>query len=147
MNSRIYIKYWLELKPYFKQTATDSYYLGVCNKVKQAIITNRNLFLLQQHLSKEDINMLSCFLTSYLEDVISETNIWRSFVRMHLRMYKKYLPFYALNDYEEEEINVEDVAFLIWYFINTIQEDAIMIPFNEFIIDIAEKSIDIFDNV
>ena len=98
MNSRIYIKDWLELKPYDKQTATDSFYLGVCNKVKKAIIANRNLFLLQLHLSKEDINMLACFLTSYLEDVISETNIWRSFVRLHWRLYKKHLPFYLTDN-------------------------------------------------
>jgi len=37
MENRIYIKDWLELKPYEKQTLTDSYYLKICNDVKKAI--------------------------------------------------------------------------------------------------------------
>ena len=147
MNSKVYIKDWLALKPYDKQTATDIYYLGICNKVKKALISNRYSLLMQQVLSKNDTNMLACFLTSYLEDLISGTNIWRSFVKMHLKMYQKQLPFYELNHYVEEEINVEDIYLLMWYFLNSIQRDRIISPFNEYIIEVADVIIDIFDNV
>ena len=147
MDNKVYIKDWLELKPYDKQIATDSFYLKVCNDVKKAIITNKYSFIIQQHLSKKNINILSCFLTSYLEDVISGTNIWNSFVKMHLRMYQKHLPFYPLSYYYEEDINVEDVSFLIWYFINTVQKERAISPFNDYIIELSEKIIDIFDNV
>lgn len=34
MEKRIYIKDWLRLKPYIKQTKTDIYYLKICNEVK-----------------------------------------------------------------------------------------------------------------
>lgn len=122
MNKRIYIKDWLLLKPYNSQTTTDSYYLKLSNDVKQAITTNKQSFVLQRYLSKENINHLACFLTSYFEDIISETNIWNSFIRVHKRLYKKQLPFYDVDEYYEEEINAQDVSFLIWYFLNTIQE-------------------------
>lgn len=145
MEKRIYIKDWLELKPYEKQTQTDSYYLKICNDVKKVITTNKQSFVLQMYLNNEDIKILSCFLTSYLEDIISETNIWNSFVKIHQRLYKKQVPFYNLDEYYEEEINLQDISFLIWYFLNTVQEEKFISPFNDFIIEIAEKVIEVFD--
>ncbi|NLN24186.1 MAG: DUF3843 family protein [Bacteroidetes bacterium] len=88
---------------------------------------------------------MSCFLTSYFEDLISETNIWNSFVRTHQRLYRKQLPFYNLYQYYEEEINPQDISFLIWYFLNTVQEENFITPFNDFIVETAEKIIDVFD--
>ena len=145
MDKRIYIKDWLELKPYEKQTVTDNYYLKICNDVKKAITTNKQSFILQSFLDNEDINLLSCFLSSYFEDLISETNIWNSFVRIHKRLYNKQLPFYNLDEYYEEEINTQDISFLIWYFLNTVQEEKFISPFNDFIIETAENIIDVFD--
>jgi len=145
MEKRIYIKDWLELKPYEKQTVTDSYYLKICNDVKKVITRNKQSFVLQMYLNKKDIDILSCFLTSYFEDVISETNIWNSFVKTHKRLYKKQLPFYILDKYYEEEINPQDISFLIWYFLNTMQEEKFIAPFNDFIVETAEKVMEVFD--
>ena len=145
MDKRIYIKDWLELKPYEKQTLTDSYYLKICNDVKRAITSNKQSFILQAYLDKKDIDILACFLTSYFEDIISETNIWNSFITIHQRLYKKQLPFYILDEYYEEEINLQDLSFLIWYFINTVQEEKFIAPFNDFIIETADKVMSVFD--
>lgn len=146
MDKRIYIKDWLEFKPYEKQTATDYYYIKTCNDVKHAITANKYSFILQMYLDKKDIDHLACFLTSYLEDIISETNIWNSFIKMHKRLYIKQLPFYILDEYYEEEINPQDISFLIWYFLNTVQEEKFIAPFNDFIVETAEKVMDVFDN-
>ena len=89
MEKRIYIKEWLELKPYDKQTVTDNYYLKICNDIKRALITNKQSFILQRYIDKKEIDLLSCFLASYLEDIISETNIWNSFVNIHYKLYNK----------------------------------------------------------
>ncbi len=145
MDKKIYINDWLKLKPYDKQTATDSYYLKLCNGVKKVITTDRHSFALKEYLEKEDYNLLSCFLTSYFEDLISETNIWNSFVKVHHNLYKKSLPFYDLDAYFEEEINPQDICFLIWYFLNTVQENKFISPFNDFIFEIAEEIFEIFD--
>ncbi len=146
MDKKIYIKDWLELKPYKKHAATDSYYLKICNDVKKTIVTtNRQSLVLQMFLDDEDIDLLSCFLTSYFEDLISGTNIWNSFVKVHHKLYRKQLPFYDLDEYYEEEINPQDISLLIWYFLNTVQEEKFISPFNGFIVETAEKIMDVFD--
>ncbi len=145
VKDRIYIQQWLELKPYDKQTRTDGYYLKICNEVKKAIVSNRYSFVLQQYIDKEEINFLSCFLTSYFEDLISGTNIWNSFVNYHSELYSKPLPFYDVVDYCPEEINIQDVSFLIWYFMNTVQKDKFIAPFNDFIIETAVNVMAVFE--
>lgn len=144
MDKRIYIKDWLDIKPYEKQTITDSYYLRICNDVKRALWINKQSLVLQKYLGKKNIDHLSCFLTSYLEDLKSGTNIWNTFVKMHKRLYKKQLPFYVLDEYTEEEINQQDVSFLIWYFLNTVQEEKFIAPFNDFIMGLSEKVMGVF---
>ncbi len=145
MNKRIYIKDWLLFKPYDRQTLTDSFYLKLSNDVKQVITTNNQLLKFQIDLENEDINHLACFLTSYFEDIISETNIWNSFVRIHKRLYKKQLPFFLLDEYCENEINTQDISFLIWYFLNTFQEEKFGSPINGFLNEIAEIVMEIFE--
>ncbi|OQA62921.1 MAG: hypothetical protein BWY38_03234 [Ignavibacteria bacterium ADurb.Bin266] len=143
MKNQIYINDWLILKPYDKQVPTDFYYLKISNEVKD-VISKKELGL-NKFLESKDIVTLSCFLTSYFEDIISETHIWNSFVNIHKRLYGKTLPFYHVDDYYEDEINPQDICFLIWYFLNTFQKDKFVIPFNSFILYAAEKVYDIFD--
>lgn len=145
LKERIYIKQWLAFKPYNNQTVTDSYYLTICNEVKQAIVTNKQSFVLQIYLEKDDIDLLACFLTSYFEDLISGTNIWNSFINIHKRLYRKQLPFYDLTEYYEKEINHQDICFLIWYFLNTLQTNKFIAPFNEFVSEISKKVMQVFE--
>jgi len=145
MDNRIYIKEWLELKPYEKQTVTDSYYLKLSNSVKNAIKTSKHWFVLQMYLDEKNISMLACFLTSYFEDIISETRLWSTFINTHQQLYKKQLPFYKLEEYYNYEINTQDISLLIWYFLNTVQEEKFIAPFNDFIVETSEKVMGIFD--
>ncbi len=145
MKKKIYIQQWLDFKPYQSQTATDGYYLKLSNDVKKAITTNTQSLVLQTYLQPQEIDMLACFLTSYFEDLISETRLWNSFVKKHKELYNKQLPFYFLDEYYEDEINLQDISFLIWYFMNTIQEEKFIAPFNDFIIETAEKIMAVFD--
>jgi hypothetical protein len=85
-------------------------------------------------------------LTSYFEDLISETNVWNTFVRIHTRLYKKPLPFFAIGEYYEEEINQQDISFLIWYFMNTIEQEKFISPHNSFFEEIASYVMEVFDD-
>jgi len=60
-------------------------------------------------------------------------------------MYGKLLPFYNTEAYKEGEINQPDVCFLIWYFLNTIQDENYLEPINNFITDAAQKVMEIFE--
>jgi len=124
---------------------TDLYYLKLCNEVKQAILENKNAFLLFTIINEDDVILLSCFLASYFEDLVSETNVWNSFVRLHKQQYGKQLPFFDLSDYVEEEINIQDVCFLIWYFIADLDNEKIVSPTSEFICELAEDIFNVFD--
>lgn len=145
MKSKIYIKDWLLFKPYHDQSKTDFYYLQLSNKVRNIFENQIIGYHLLKYLEIAELKELSCFLTSYFEDVISGTNIWNSFVRVHKRLYNKSLPFFNLEDYTGDEINVQDVSFLIWYYINAVQEDKFISPYAEFIPKIAEDVMDVFD--
>lgn len=145
MDQKIYIKDWLKLKPYKKQTSTDLFYLRICNDVKKAIISHKEFYWLSDYLYKEEIDLLSCFLTSYLEDLISDTGIWNAFISAHQRFYQKQLPFYDLDEYYDGEINQQDISFLIWYFLNTIQDEKFIPPFKDSIINLSGTIMDIFD--
>jgi len=144
MKERIYIKEWLELKPYEKQTITDGYYLRLCNEIKKKLISN-HYDILSEYFDTEYINILSCFITSYFEDIISETNIWKSFVKIHQELYGKKLPFYETEDYYENEINEQDILFLSWYFFNTAQTDKFINPVNYFFFEMADDIMEILD--
>ena len=138
MKGNIYIKQWLELKPYKTQVPADSYYLKLSNNIKKSL-SSKDTLVLNKHLSEEDIDLLSCFLASWFEDIISGTNIWNSFVSMHFEKYGKKLPFYNTKEYFGGEINLQDVIFLVWYFMNTIQNEKFISPYNEFLTNIALK--------
>jgi len=144
MKEKIYIKEWLELKPYEKPTITDGYYLRLCNEIKKKLI-NDYYDILSEYFDTEYINILSCFITSYFEDIISETNIWKSFVKLHQEFYGKKLPFYDTKDYYEDEINEQDVRFLCWYFFNTAQTEEFINPGNYFFFAMADDIIEILD--
>jgi len=128
LKEKIYIKQWLDLKPYNSQVPADSYYLKLCNDVKKSFITSDQSFVFKGYLQEDEIDALACFLTSYFEDIISGTNIWNSFIRVYKRLYGRYLPFYETGEYYEQEINLADISFLIWYFMNTIQLERFIAP-------------------
>jgi hypothetical protein len=144
MKKRIYLKQWLLFKPYNKTVPTDIYYLKLSNQIKTAL-TDKDLYILQLDLSESQIDLMSCFLASYFEDIISETNIWNSFINKHFELYNKKLPFYDTTDYCQTEINEQDVSFLIWYFLNTVNVDDFLSPYNNFIAKIAVNIMQLFE--
>ncbi|MGB3342451.1 MAG: DUF3843 family protein [Aequorivita sp.] len=142
---RIYIKTWAQLKPYNSTSITDTYYLGIANRIYRVLQTEYD-FVLNMYLEKKELEMLSCFLASYFEDIISQTNVWGSFVKKHRELYGKNLPFYELDDYYEEEINLQDIVFLIWYFMNTVQHEMFISPHNTFMFQIADRVMEILED-
>ena len=141
-TNKILGKDWLKYHPYSNITPNDSYYIALCNNVLKIIQESE----IRDHLenTKEE-KELACMLVSYFEDIISETHLFSSFTRQHKKMYGKELPFYKINeDYYEDEINLQDIYFLIWYYISLQSEEIIIDPyfentqaFNEAVTDIC----------
>lgn len=145
MKKRIYIKHWLKLKPRNYNGKTDLHYLKIANNIYSSLNYDQTI-ILQELMEPDDIIDLCCFITCYYEDVISQTNIWRAFKILYAATYNKPLPFYTVGaNYIDEEINLEDVALLLWYYINTIQDEKFLNPYNKFIFNIAKQIMDILD--
>ncbi len=142
---KVYIDDWMEFKPYDKHSSTDLYYMKIANEVQLAIQSSEYIDQLYDYFDEEDIVNLSCFLTSYFEDIISETNVWNSFVSLHNKKYNKLLPFYDTSDYIENEINVQDIRLLFWYFFNATLEDGFVSPYINLFESVALNVFDVFD--
>ncbi|MBU0473075.1 MAG: DUF3843 family protein [Bacteroidetes bacterium] len=145
MKNEIDIKKWLKLKPYSTQTKTDYYYLRLCNTIKH-MLRKPQYKVLKIYLGQKEINLFICFLVSYYEDIISGTNIWNTFVKTHYKLYKKRIPFFDTDD-TNNNVNKQDVRFLVWYFLNTVQEEKFINPYNDFLLNIANTVGDLFEKM
>ena len=123
LNNKVYMNDWMSFNPYIKPCKNDFHYLRICQEVNRYLNNSQNTILVY-YLSVDNKKKLSCFLTAYFVDIISESNIWNTFITKHKQLYNRYLPFYHTNkDYIPNEINPQDIQFLIWYFISQTLKD------------------------
>lgn len=144
-KDRIYISDWQEMKPYQSHSSIDLYYLSICNEIsKELDYVKKKDLVIPTNKFKDFV----CFIVSYFEDVISETNLFATFRKKHSELYGKKLPFYEVDeeDYFENEINYEDIKFLIWYFANACQDDDVLNTESVFIDLMAGDIFEIFEN-
>lgn len=146
MSKKIFMDKWLLFKPYNNPTNTDLYYLKICNKVKAAILSENRTTILDEYLDELEVELLSCYLTSYLEDKISGSSIYNTFIKINKKLYNKTLPFYDLDDYYEDEINVQDVKFLIWFYMDLDNSREFILPMNPLISETAKNVISVLDD-
>lgn len=117
---KIYMKSWLDLHGRAKAVDTDPWYLDFANRLLSLIADS--------YLHKEGQAEIQCwvalFVTLYLEDGVADGGNWRQFIRWHKKSYGRYLPFYSLSEeYLADEINVEDIALLLWSLASPAGED------------------------
>lgn len=145
-KDKIYINDWLLYKPYKTEDSVDLYYLKVANEIYERI-TKKKIRLLNLYVNNVQKKMLTCFLLCYFEDIISETNIWFSFKNKYKELYNKTLPFFKIDkkEYIDDEFNKEDIAFLVWYFINLTEDDFFIAPYHDDFVKIANICADIFE--
>lgn len=109
-NNSIYMQDWLKINHRTKVSLTDSWYLQLANRLLE-LITNSLLYK-QQAPSEKIKAALSCAI--YLQDTIGQNGGWKAFSERYYQLYHAYLPFYTLPRYIPDEINQEDVSFILW---------------------------------
>lgn len=107
---------------------TDAYYVKLANKLLGYI----RFSSLGKNLDEYEQARLAQTIALYFEDVISDLGLWKAFVDKHKELYGKYLPFLEINeeDYYLDEINREDVQFLIWMCRMRFREETFFNPEN-----------------
>lgn len=103
----------MKRKPYSKPSDCDSFYVDVQRDLFGMLgtITVRNCVLTTEQKAE-----LSYRLVSYFEDVVNEIGIWNALRKWHLKLYGKKNPLIAIDEeeYNDHEINPEDIQFIIY---------------------------------
>lgn len=125
----IYMADWEKYRPFQISSPTDIYYLKLSNQIFKKLLSET---LACGNLSLETKKVLSIVVACYLEDVVSNFGIFNSFREKHKELYQKNLPFFEEEDYLEDEVNLSDIRFLVWYVISirewTEKEEEKLIP-------------------
>lgn len=106
----ILMKQWLGANERTRILPGDQWYLNFAVKllpaVKQSVLFKGNDY------EQKDAAISLCM---YFQDAIAQSGGWKTFSGLYHSLYGTYLPFYRLSDdYVPDEINREDVAFVLW---------------------------------
>lgn len=91
---------------------TDRYYLDRANDLIN-IVNERDLL---PRWPSQVVGRAILGLIGYLQDIVADCGVWRTFTDICRKFYGRPLPFFAAGeDYIDYELNREDVRFLTWY--------------------------------
>ncbi len=126
-------------------TETDPYYWEFANRL--ASIGEESA--MGKKVPASLIKRVALTLTGYIQDVISDSGIWRSFVEANRKLYGWSVPFHELpENYVDYELNREDVRFLCWYAIAMSYEDMRdLYPHDKELLEMADTLFDHLESV
>ena len=129
---------WVKMKPYNNVDEVDIYYTNIANRIYDEL---HDAHLDVLFASEQNLRIAVMSIAGWFEDVISQNHIWQTFTAKCREEYGKYLPFFDLDDtYYPDEINKEDVIFLLWHNLQTIlRTEKIVYPFSPVIKVTAES--------
>jgi hypothetical protein len=139
---------WLAMKPYNQAIPNyDTFYVQQCQKVL-TLLSGYNKWFQWNGVSNEQLKELSCQLVSYLEDYANEIGIWTAFVETNEGLYGYPVPLYNLLGYDKDDINHQDIAFLIWHYVTKYSEHEYLTdPENSNIMLVAQAIFSHFEEV
>lgn len=123
---------------------SDAYYVKLANRIYRQLKSGRDIPL---SVYKNSLREIAIRTVKYFEDVISGIGIWASFRNAHNSLYGKKLPFYDVDEdtYIDDEINIEDIKYLIWSTVVETNENLILNPHSPGVEGVAELIYNIFD--
>lgn len=124
---------------------TDPYYYDLANRIFKECYEGGLANEMPERLKQT----LAMTLTGYIQDIISDAGIWRSFIDANRLLYNRTLPFFDISeDYIDYELNPEDINFLVWYVIALNWDGKQLInPLDNEIRDYAMRCYTILDEV
>lgn len=122
---RITMKHWLGANERYRVLPSDKWYVDFAAKIAP-IVTESPLFIHEDERTQGDAIVSLCM---YFQDAIAQSGGWKTFSDAYYGLYGKYLPFYELtDDYMPDEINMEDVSFVLW----TVKSHYTIVPNGEY---------------
>ncbi len=136
MAKKINIRQWIIRHPFNIACPTDFKYLKIANDLLRIVCLSD----WGREMDEYDRTSLALDLSLYFEDVVSDFGLWKSFITKHKELYNKYLPFYDINEdhYYTDEVNVEDICFLIWSHRMGTQRNIFINPENTALVELGK---------
>ena len=100
---------------------SDPYFATLANKIFRTLLAEK---LIKNDFDDLFLRKIALKSASYLEDAVSKWGLFDGFRKLNTEICGKQIPFYTItDDYYTDEINIEDVQFLVW---STLQEKIII---------------------
>lgn len=145
-RERITMSDFLVWQPGFpNKVDSDAFYLDLANNLLKEAKTS----VFGEVLPFAVIKRLCLCLTGYIQDIISDAGIWRSFVDTNRKLYGFSVPFHKHGEeYVDYELNSEDVRFLTWYSIAMGYESLRDIyPHDSNLLELADKLFTLLESI
>ncbi len=86
-------------------------------------------------------------LVSYYQDILADAGMWRAFVMMCRKLYRRPVPLYEEpDDYIDYELNLIDVQFVIWYSLESqLGFNGLVSPYDSDLMRLARQVYKLFD--
>ncbi len=127
---------------YPEQNEYAELYYGIAEKLLKTL-QNFN----EGHISDSLLEKIALTLTDYLQDIVADGGVWRSFVEMNRSLYGWSVPFHPIpEEYIDYELNREDVRFLVWYVISMLDIDRRdLYPHKSYVLKMADECYNILE--
>lgn len=138
-HRKIYRNAWMEARVFARPSDNDQWYVDFANRLLPLVEKSAYIKLLPAGGEVK----VALYLTWYLEDCVNNTGGWNRFILFYSEIYGRCLPFYSLTDsYLTDEVNPEDVKFLLWSLASVIDDVwpvEPMDPFAPAILELADQ--------
>lgn len=133
-------------QPYYPETSEfDEFYFKVANLIEDGIAKTgfgkEMTPLMRSHLA--------LMYVGYLQDVVNDAGLWRSFIDCNRKLYGYTVPFHNTeSDYIDYELNRADVRFLAWYGVAmTDVNRRALYPLDKELLDMADRVYDFLEKI
>ncbi|MDH6305387.1 hypothetical protein M2459_001840 [Parabacteroides sp. PF5-5] len=134
----ISLQEWIQYQPYRVIEDDDQYFTLIASEIYSILDISKIGEALDY--SSKDLRTISCCITNWYICVISNIWIWQSFKDECRKLYGRPLPFYEVSKkYSENEVNYEDICFLLWFYMQQLNPNRLINPINPGIEMIADQ--------
>lgn len=103
----------------------ENKYIGIADRLYRICLNSG----LTRIWNEEIMEGLAICLTGYLQDVVADAGLWRSFITVERELHGRTLPYFDISDdYIDFELNPEDVRFLTWYYLSQSDSRTRLVP-------------------
>lgn len=139
---KIYPKDLANQHPYNTTDEVDKYYAKLATKVAECIYKSEAY---NSEYMGEATNV-AIYLTLWFEDIVSETNVWKTVNTVCQQRYGAKLPFYDVDTYYDGEPNVQDIKLLLWHYLQVYSENfSLLNPEDVGVVQLAKLLCEVFD--